>query len=80
MESNNLIKYELLKKKDNFESQENLYELVVGKNDLLLLVCKILDNLLYISFLLFVNINTFYSTKDINKANNISRISNKYYK
>jgi len=64
------------------ETQENIYEMIITKNDLLLLVCKILDNLLYISFLLFVNINTFYSknSKDHYKSVNSSKMSNKHYK
>lgn len=64
------------------EAQENIYELIISKNDLLLLICKILDNLLYISFLLFVNINTFYgnSNKDNNRSINSSKLSNKHYK
>lgn len=51
-------------------------ELMFSKNDLLLLVCRVLDNLLYISFLLFVNINSFSrNDKETTKACNTSKLS-----
>ena len=55
---------EILKKKETIEANENLYELIVSKNELLLLVCKLLDNLLYVSFLLYINANIFSNKEE----------------
>ena len=67
-DTNDIIKYEILKRKESIEAKENLYELIVSKNELLLLCCKLLDNLLYVSFLLYINTNIL-SNKDGNVAN-----------
>jgi hypothetical protein len=70
-ESNHIIKYEILKRKTIIEINENLYELIVSNEELLLLVCKLLDNLLYVSFLLYINANMFSSKDKLNNSRSI---------